>query len=146
MKVTMMLADSAQAVAGKLYILGAGWSLTGPQPSPSALAILVDVPWNETNRKHQLKVELLDADYRPILLPTPTGKSPLAITSDFEVGRPPGVAPGSSTSVPFAFNIGPLPLEHDKRYVWKLTIDGQGNDDWQVVFSTRAAAPPRPGA
>ena len=29
-KVTMMLADAAQAVEGKLYILGGGWSVTGP--------------------------------------------------------------------------------------------------------------------
>ncbi|MFI5347933.1 MAG: DUF6941 family protein, partial [Elusimicrobiota bacterium] len=70
MKVTMMLADSAQAVGGKLYILGGGWSITGPQPCPSAIAVLVSVPWNETNRKHRVKVELVDEDYRPVLMPT----------------------------------------------------------------------------
>ena len=32
MKVTMLLADSAQAIEGKLYILGGGWSITGPDP------------------------------------------------------------------------------------------------------------------
>jgi hypothetical protein len=31
MKVTMMRADAVQAVAGKLYILGGGWSVTGPE-------------------------------------------------------------------------------------------------------------------
>ena len=41
----MMLADSAQAVAGKLYILGGGWSMTGPAATPSALAIKFEVPW-----------------------------------------------------------------------------------------------------
>ncbi|MFI5361272.1 MAG: DUF6941 family protein [Elusimicrobiota bacterium] len=139
MKVTMMLADSAQAVGGKLYILGGGWSLTGPLPSPSAIAVLVSVPWNETNRRHRVKVELVDADYRPVLVPTPEGDKPLAISGDFEVGRPPGIIPGSSIEVPFAFNIGPIPLQPDRRYVWKLTIDDKGSDDWQVVFSTRPA-------
>ena len=137
MKVTMMLADSAQAVQGKLYILGGGWSLTGPQPSPSAIAVLISVPWNETNRKHGVKVELLDADYRPVLVPTPGGNAPLVISGEFEVGRPPGIIPGSSIEIPFAFNIGPIPLQPGARYVWKLAIDGKGGDDWQVAFSTR---------
>lgn len=139
MKVTMMLADSAQAVEGKLYILGGGWSITGPLPCPSAIAVLVSVPWNETNRKHRVKVELLDADYRPVLLPASGGGAPLAISGDFEVGRPPGIKPGSAIEVPFAFNIGAIPLEPDARYVWKLTIDGKGDDNWQAVFSTRPA-------
>ena len=39
MKVTILLADAAQAAEGKLYVLGGGWSITGPDPSPMALAI-----------------------------------------------------------------------------------------------------------
>ena len=38
MKVTILLADAAQAVEGKLYILGGGWSITGPDPSPMSRA------------------------------------------------------------------------------------------------------------
>jgi hypothetical protein len=139
MKVTMMLADSAQAVGGKLYILGGGWSITGPLPSPSAIAVLISVPWNETNRKHRVKVELVDEDYRPVLVPTQEGNAPLLISGDFEVGRPPGIMPGSAIDIPFAFNIGPIPLPPGKRFVWKLTIDDKGDDGWQVVFSTRPA-------
>ena len=37
----MLLADSAQAVEGKLYILGGGWNITGPEPSPSGIAIYI---------------------------------------------------------------------------------------------------------
>ena len=43
---TLMLADSAQEVGGKLYILGGGWSVTGPVVPPSAVAIKIDVPWD----------------------------------------------------------------------------------------------------
>ena len=142
----MMLADSAQAVGGKLYILGGGWSITGPLPCPSAIAALIHVPWNETNRKHGVKVELVDEDYRPVLVPTPQGDAPLVIQGDFEVGRPPGIVPGSSIEVPFAFNIPPIPLRPGARFVWKLTIDGKGDDDWQVIFSTRPAASAPPAA
>lgn len=141
MKVTMLLADHAEAINGKLYIMGGGWSLTGPQPCPSALAIKIEVPWNATNRKHELKVELLDGDYRPVVVPTPTGGSPMVITGAFEVGRPPGIIVGTPLDVPFAVNISPIPLEPERRYIWKLSIDGQTEDDWEVTFSTRPAGP-----
>ena len=139
MKATMMLADSAQVAGGKLYILGGGWSVTGPAPSPSAIAVLVSVPWNETNRKHTVRVELVDEDYRPVLVPTQEGDQPLSIRGDFEVGRPPGIVPGSSIEIPFAFSLGPIPLQPGKRFVWKLLIDDKADENWQVVFSTRPA-------
>src|SRR5437870_630823 len=75
MKVTMLLADSVQAVGGKLYILGGGWSITGP-PTPSGIAILIEVPWDQTNRKHPWKPELLDSDGEPVMLETPVGEQP----------------------------------------------------------------------
>jgi len=137
MKVTMMLADYAQSVNGKLYITGGGWSQIGPAPTPMAVAIKIEVPWTKANDKHNLKVELLDSDFRPVSIQTPVGNSPVAITGDFEVGRPPGLIKGSPLDTTFAFNIGPIPLEPEKRYVWKLTIDGDTHEDWQVSFSTR---------
>ena len=30
----MMLCDAAQVSDGKLYVLGGGWSMTGPDPVP----------------------------------------------------------------------------------------------------------------
>ena len=141
MRVTIMLADFAQAVNGKLYIMGGGWSLTGPAPSPSAIAIKIEVPWNDTNRKHVLKVELLDGDYRPVNAPTQEGTAPVVISGEFEVGRPPGMMPGTPIDVPFAFNLPPIPLEPSRRYVWRVSIDGKAEDDWEVAFSTRPAQP-----
>ncbi|MDO8803290.1 MAG: hypothetical protein Q7R35_02570 [Elusimicrobiota bacterium] len=141
MKVTMLLADHAQAVNGKLYIMGGGWSVTGPKPCQSALAIKIEVPWNEANRKHNLKLELVNADYRPVLIPTPVGESPLVLSASFEVGRPPGVIVGSTLGVPLAFNIAPIPLEPGQRYIWRLTINEITEDNWMVVFSTREVQP-----
>jgi len=135
----MMLADFAQVINGKLYIMGGGWSIIGPAPSPSALAIKIEVPWNETNRKHNLKVELLNSDFHPVLIPTPAGNNAVIISGDFEVGRPPGLIQGSPLDMAFAFPIGPLPLAPGNRYIWKLTIDGNTDENWQVTFSTRAS-------
>lgn len=137
MKVTMMLADSAQAVDGKLYVLGGGWSITGPDPIPSAIAVKIEVPWDEANKKHILKLALFDEDGRSVKIPTPTGDVAVEMGTDFEVGRPPGLKPGTALDFVFAVNIGPLPLAPDGRYVWQLSIDGQGNADWQLAFSTR---------
>lgn len=137
MKVTMLLADSAQAVDGKLYILGGGWSLTGPEAIPSAIAVKIEIPWDEANKKHALKLVLVDADGRPVKVPTPTGEVPVELGTDFEVGRPPGLKPGTALDFVFAVNIGPLPLAPDGRYVWRLSIDERTDQDWELVFSTR---------
>ena len=138
----MLLADFAQAIEGKLYIMGGGWSMTGPTPSPSAIAMKIEVPWNEANRKHNLKLELLDSDFRPVIVPTPNGNAPLVISGDFEVGRPAGILQGTPIDVPLAFNIGPIPLEPGMHYVWRLSINGAGKDEWQAAFSTKRSDRP----
>ena len=60
----MMLCDSAQVADGKLYILGGGWSMTGPDPVPSAIALKIDVAWNEAETSHHWELFLEDADGR----------------------------------------------------------------------------------
>jgi len=135
----MLLADAAQSVEGKLYVLGGGWSITGPDPSPGGLAVKVEVPWDEANRRHRITSELVDGDGHPFLAPTPMGEQPLKIEGNFEVGRPPGIMPGSPLDMAVAFNFPPLPLKTGTRYVWRLSIDGHSDEDWQVAFSTRPA-------
>ncbi len=120
-KIVMLLADSAQAINGKLYILGGGWSITGPQPTPSAIAIKFEVPWEAANRKHKVRIELLDSDGQAVMLPGPQQPQPMLITADLEVGRPPGILPGTSLDSPFAINLGPLPLRPG-RYEWRCTV------------------------
>lgn len=138
MNVTMLLADSAQAVGGKLYILGGGWNIIGPAPSPFAIVLLIDVDWNEANQQHALRLELLDEDGQAVQIPGPTGgDQPCVINSNFEVGRPPGVRPGTSLSVPIAINMGPIPLQPDSRFVWRCNVNGNTDENWQVAFSTR---------
>jgi len=138
----MMLADSAQEVGGKLYILGGGWSITGPDPVPMAIALKLEVPWDRTNEKHSLLIELLDEDGNPVLVEGPEehgGQVPLQVTGEFEAGRPPGIKPGTPIDSALAVNFGPLPLEGGRRYQWRLSIDGETDEDWTLAFSTRPA-------
>jgi hypothetical protein len=142
MMATMLLADAAQAIDNKLYVLGGGWSITGPDATPSALAIALKVPWDEANEPHELRIELVDSDGAPILVTAPEGERPLVIESQFEVGRPPGLRPGTPIDLALAINLGPVALAPGGRYEWRLTIDGHAEAHWHAAFSTR----PRPAA
>ena len=130
----MLLADSAQAIQGKLYILGGGWSQTGPLPVPSAVAIKIEVPWNDANRNYKFKLFLVDEDNKSVK--DPSGK-PIEITGGFEAGRPAGIKAGTPLDVPLAINFGPIPLTAGKRFFWKLSIDGKSEPDWNVGFNVR---------
>jgi len=134
----MMLADSAQAIDNKLYILGGGWTLTGPQPAPSAIALYIKVPWDEANRRHRLRLELVDPDGAAILFDTPEGRQSLQVESEFEVGRPPGLKPGTPIELSMAINIGPIPLQPGGRFEWRLSIDEESSELWTLPFGTRA--------
>ena len=109
-KVTMMLCDSAQVADGKLYVLGGGWSMTGPDPVPSAIALKIDVGWHEAESAHHWELYLEDADGRPVLVATPDGEHPVEVRGEFTVGRPTDVPEGSPVDVALAVNLGPLPL------------------------------------
>ena len=130
MKVTMLLADYAQVADGKLTVVGGGWSLTGPEPSPFGIAILVHVPWDQANRRHTLRLELVDADGVPVTVPGDDGEEePVVFLNDveFEVGRPAGIKPGTPLELPLGVNSGPLPLEPGGRYEWRLSINGESD-------------------
>lgn len=145
MKLTLLLADWAEVLNGKLYVMGGGWTETGPAPGPSAIAAIIEVPWDETNRKHTVKFQLVDGDDQPVMIAAPTGAQRVEVAAEFEVGRPPGVLPGTSFNVPIAMNIGPLPLPPGKVFVWRCSIGDQAAAEWAMTFRTRAG-PPATGA
>lgn len=144
MEATILLCDAAEAINGKLYILGGGWSVTGPAPTPSALAIKFDVPWTDANRKIPVSMRLLTADGEQFSIHDPVGNlQPVEISLEIEVGRPPGVAHGTPLDATVAFGIPPLPLPPGSRYVWELTVDQKTKPHWRVAFSTREASSSR---
>lgn len=144
----MLLADAAEAVNGKLYILGGGWSVTGPGPVPFAIAIKVEVPWDQANMQHNLRLELVDSDGHPVMVAQEQEQEPrpLVINGDFEVGRPPGLPRGTPLDSVLAISFpSGLPLEAGTRFEWRLAINGEGRQDWRVTFTTRPAPPGQHG-
>lgn len=135
MDVTLLLADSAEVAENKLFVLGAGWSFTGPEAAgPMAVAALVEVAWDEANVSHPWVLELQDEDGRPVVLPP--GDAPLRVEGTIEVGRPPGHPVGAPLSVPLALNFGPMPLPAG-RYEWVMTLDGEEGKAARRAFNVR---------
>jgi hypothetical protein len=121
MRATMILCDAAQAVGGKLYVLGGGWSmiLRPGVPTPVALAVKLAVPWDRTNMPITVRASLLDADGSEVDL----GTGPVVAEGTVEVGRPPGIKPGTSLDVPFVLAFG-APAFPSGSYVWSLEVGG----------------------
>ena len=138
MKATILLADYAVVADGKLTVVGGGWSQTGPEPAPFGIALLIQVPWDQANTVHSFSVELLDADGAAVVVESEEeADQPVAFGGEFEVGRPPGIKPGTPLDFPVAVNSTPMPLEPG-RYEWRLTIDGAARADWTLPFTVRA--------
>lgn len=142
MRATLVLADFARVVDGKLDVLGAGWNMVNATEVTMGVGVIVEIPWSDTNRPHQLRLELFGADGEPVQLPSPTGEGTetLTVEAGFEVGRPPGIAPGTPLNMPFAVNVNNVPLPQGNRYEWRLTINGQSQADWYVGFESRVPA------
>lgn len=119
---TLMLADHAEAVNGKLYVTGGCWDKLFAAQLPTqhphlSLAACILVPWNSTNVKHSLEVRLVDADGRDVLAEP--------FTSQFEVGRPPGTTPGSDISTLFVVNLNALSLSKAGTHAFTVKVDGE---------------------
>ena len=125
MNTTLLLCDHAQEVAGKLYILGGGWSIYRGAPVTMGLAVKISVPWDAANIPHDFTARLVTEDGQDPHLPNSEGAldpTRIEFQGRFEAGRPAGLAPGSDLDAPFAVNIAGLPLIPG-RYEWQVEID-----------------------
>lgn len=139
MKVMALLCDHAVVAEGKLFISGGGWNVIGPNPQPTALAMVFEIPWDRTNQKIKFSIHLVTADEQEVLQPGPPGGGgvPVRLNAELEVGRPAGLKPGSELNAPFAAGIPPLILAPDTRYIWIITIDGGTPPEIRLPFVTR---------
>jgi hypothetical protein len=120
----LILADSAQVIGGKLYLLGGGWdNLTVTKPFPIdqrfAIAAAIKVVWNETNQRHTFEVEIISEDKV-----TEAPKSLMKAGGQFELGRPPGILPGQEQRFQFALE-GALKIENPGTKTIIMRIEGQ---------------------
>jgi hypothetical protein len=127
MRAILVLCDFAEQdqPGGKVHILGAGWSVTGPLPSAHAVVVLIKVGWSETNRPHDFVLRLTDADANPVSVPSPAGSQVLEFRGQLEAGRQPGIPEGSEIDASFVVQLQPVPLTGGQRYTWRLEINSE---------------------
>ena len=136
----LIVADGAQAVGGKLYVLGGGWSHLWFQefpgrPPPFAIALGLRVPWHRTNQKYAFALELTDADGQRV------GDQPVVV-GEFEQGRPAGLTPGSDQRVVLAFPIATV-FPNPGRYRFEVVVDDAVVG--QTAIDVRQAPARQPG-
>jgi hypothetical protein len=115
----LILADSAQVVGSKLFLLGGGWDvLTVNSEFPvqhfCAVAAAFRVPWTETNRPFAVEIEVVDED----------DGSLARLAAQAEVGRPPGITPGQPQRTQIAATIS-ISFPHPGTYAVIARVEGQ---------------------
>jgi hypothetical protein len=137
-RATLILSDAAQVdPGGKVHVLGGGWSITATPLSAFSVVVLIAVDWSETERPHVAVLHLEDADGRVVVVEGEDGPAPLTQESEFEVGRPDGLPPGSSVDVPIVLSFGPGLALDPGRYLWRLEVDGYTTETWSLPFFVR---------
>ena len=131
----LILADRVETVNGKLYAMGAAWDQIGvvdfAQPVSLSIAIGVMVPWGATNREHQVRLTIRDADGQPL---------EFRIDATFVTGRPPHLN-GETQRVLFSIPATSVVLPAPGGYELVAEVDGA---ELKVTrFRAMASAPPQ---
>jgi hypothetical protein len=122
----LILADAAQISQGKLYLLGAGWDILHvntdfPVQQHLAVAVAFRVPWDETNQRHPVEIEIQDQD----------GRQLFKAGGEIEVGRPPGFPAGQDQRAQLALDVA-LSFEQPGGYLVVARVQDQES---RVPFS-----------
>jgi hypothetical protein len=142
MKISLFLADAAQADAqsGKVNALGLGWRQCQTPTPAFALVLFLDIDWDETNKQHRLKCQLLTTDGEPVTVPGPQGPQRILFEAAAEAGRPPGAIHGTSVRMPLTVNIpAGIPLEPGI-YEWRVEVE-----DFEMATAVEAFVVLGPG-
>jgi len=129
-----LVADFAEVIAGKLYLMGGGWDTLHVSSVPAsirfAVALGVRVEWDETNRQVPIRVTVEDDD----------GAVYARAEGTVAVGRPPDLPPGSPQVAKLALVLG-LSLPHFGGYR-VLVAAGEGANERVRSLPFRLARAP----
>ena len=139
----LFLANHAEVQNGLLYASGGGWyqiyrfmpeGESQPPTNHFAIATSVLVPWEETNQPHRLNISIVRDGDGPLLV-----QAEVAI----EVGRPPGLLPGTDQRAVFAL---PIDIAFPEQGVHRVVAQ-VGEETRSVIFKVqdhRVSLPPEP--
>jgi len=129
----LILADRAEAINGKLYMMGGGWDRLGvvdfAQPVSFSLALGILVPWNLTNQEHPVRIWTEHEDG------TRVGPE---IQAGVNMGRPPIAVPGQAFRALIVVNAA-WKLPRPGTYCVKATVANR--QPKRVAFHATEAQP-----
>lgn len=138
----IVVADFAESdPGGKVHVLGAGWSVTGPQPGPQAIVGFVQVPPERAGAPVPFVLRLVDSAGQPVEVQGPEGMQPLELGGQVEMQEPEGWDGSTELNAAFAVNVV-LPLSPGETYTWYLDIDGK--EHASTRFHVRSVQPAQP--
>lgn len=138
----LLLADRAEVSQGKLYIMGGAFetvfAATLPAPLQFGVALVLAIPWNETNEEHHAQLTIENTD----------GQQVGQLNLSFTTGRPPFLGRGEEQRVPVAVPQINATVPAFGLYLMKSTVDGRPGP--RVPFHVRQLggpvfAPQQPG-
>lgn len=137
----VILADRAEAVNGKLYMMGGAWDRMWvadfAQQQFLSIATGIVVPWNATNQPHKLTIRVETQDANEIA----------TLSLNFNAGRPPFLGHAESQRIPLAFQLA-IRLPEPGAYVIKAFIDDYESNKTvfyvQLLPTPPVMAPPSP--
>ncbi len=135
-----LLADSVQAVRGKLFVLGGGWDTLWvrrfPARHPSlAIGLRLRIPVSWDSDRISLAVELQDED----------GKGLLPSALSHEIKLPPNrVHPAGATDIGLirSFTFNNLRFEHEGDYSFVISVDEEPVSRVRFTVRQRPGPPP----
>lgn len=134
-----LLADSIQAVAGKLYVLGGGWDTLWVRAFPArhsslAIGVRLRVPtsWGEDTLK--LSVELQDADGGPLL--------PHPLSQTIKLPQNPPVPSASDFGIIRSFTFNNLVFREQGSYSFVISVDDEPVSRLRFAVRQRRRATP----
>lgn len=115
----LILADGAQVVNNKLYLLGGAWTTITARQFPAthamSVAVGITVEWTETNQQHYFSLEISSDSGNRVLA---------EVGGQFETGRPSWLPAGGQQLFLMAVNVD-LSLEGPGKCAARLLLNGQ---------------------
>jgi hypothetical protein len=128
----LILGDAAQVVGNKLYLLGGGWDVLTvnsgfPVEHTCAVAASFSIPWSDTNQRHEIALEVQDADAGTLM----------CIAGQVEIGRPPGIPHGTVQRAQIVADMR-LEFTHPGTYVLIARVGDQ--ESKRITFNVVAGS------
>lgn len=127
----LLVADRAEVVSGKLYLMGGSWDRLRPARFPHGMvlgiAVGIRIPYVQTDDAHKVSISVEHEEKRLV-----------SFEANLTTGRPPGMR-GMDMLVPMAFNV-PISVPGPGQMVVRADVDGRHERRHEIRAMERGSA------